>query len=111
MKADMSEAHTTLTKAIDDATSQRDTAQRNLESAEAKLETLKGSVQRFVLAVFGKPVKKFVCLNFSLRLYDCCLNLFFISGKDHEILGESPTMKLTCTFALIKQLFEVPAKP
>ena len=27
-------------------------------------------------------------------------------GKEHDILGESPAMKLACTFALVKQLFE-----
>src|SRR4051812_12206021 len=27
-------------------------------------------------------------------------------GKDHDILGETPAMKLTCTFALVKQLCE-----
>src|SRR4051812_14899890 len=34
------------------------------------------------------------------------LDFVLVSGKDHEILGESPAMKLTCTFSLIKQLFE-----
>ena len=58
MKADMAEAHSALTKAVDDASSQRDAAKRKLESEEAKLKTLKGSVQRFVAAIFGKSVKK-----------------------------------------------------
>ena len=76
MKADMAEAHSALTKAVDDASSQRDAAEWKLESAgvklesaEAKLETLKGSVQLFVAAIFGKSVEKnSVHLEFFLRL-------------------------------------------
>ena len=34
------------------------------------------------------------------------LDFVLFSGKEHEILGESPARKLTCTFALVKQLFE-----
>ena len=34
------------------------------------------------------------------------LDFVLFSGKEHEILGESPARKLTCTFVLVKQLFE-----
>jgi len=37
------------------------------------------------------------------RLYLC---LVFVTGKEHQVLGESPAVKLACTFTLVKQLFE-----
>ena len=60
-------------------------------------------MHRFVSAIFGKSVKIFLSLDF--RLY-CFFYFAYVSGKDQAILGESPAMKLACTFTLIKKLFE-----
>src|SRR4051812_21126406 len=32
--------------------------------------------------------------------------LLIVLGKEYDFLNESPAMKLTCTFTLVKQLFE-----
>ena len=63
MKADMAESHSALTKAIDDASSQHDAAEKKLKLTEAKLGTLRDSVHRFTSSIFGKSAGVF--LSFS----------------------------------------------
>ena len=79
VKANMSEAQNVLSKAVDDAAAQRDTAERKLKLAQKKLETLKDSLHRLVSAIFGESAKLLFeseCSNFlyfSLTLSLFCL--------------------------------------
>ena len=57
IRADMSETKNVLSKAVDDATAQRDTAERKLKLAQKKLETLKDSLHRLVSAIFGESAE------------------------------------------------------
>src|ERR1041385_6366078 len=57
VRAEMSEAANVLTRAVNDAAAQRDTAEQKLKSAQKKLETLKGSIHRLVSAIFGESAK------------------------------------------------------
>ena len=102
----MAEAQSAMANAIDYVTAQRDAAEQKLESAGKKLETLRGSLHRLVSAIFGKSDRTFCVLVFLFSLFFADFTFYFLIGKEHDILSESPAKKLTCTFALVKKLFE-----
>ena len=77
IKVDSSEAQNVLSKAVDDAAAQRDTAERKLKSAQKKLVTLKDSLHQLVSAIFGESAKLLFESECSNFLY-FSLTLFFV---------------------------------
>ena len=89
---------------------QPDAAEKKLELDEKKLQTLKGSINRLVSAIFGKS-ERLLVISVFLTFFAIFLTFlyFLVFLQEKSVIFEG-AMKLNCTFAIVKQLFEGASK-